>query len=64
MEYILKFKDLEKYFKKADFTDVKVFEGNTTLRRFILIRPFHHLVVSLALTPAGQYHDSRGKMPS
>lgn len=61
MEYILKFKDLEKYFKKADFTDVKVFEGNTTLRRFIttvyykhwtgpvyfnLIRPFHHLVVS------------------
>ena len=35
MEYILKFKELEKYFEKADFTDVKVFEGNTTLRRFI-----------------------------
>ena len=35
MEYILKFKELEKYFKNADFTDVKVFEGNTTLRRFI-----------------------------
>jgi len=34
MEYILKFKELEKYFEKADFTDVKVFEGNTTLRRF------------------------------
>jgi len=35
MEYILKFKELEKYFKNADFTDVKVFEGNTSLRRFI-----------------------------
>ena len=35
MECILKFKELEKYFKNADFTDVKVFEGNTTLRRFI-----------------------------
>ena len=35
MEYILKFKELEKYFEKADFTDVKVFEGITTLRRFI-----------------------------
>jgi len=35
MGYILKFKELEKYFKNADFTDVKVFEGNTTLRRFI-----------------------------
>ena len=34
MEYILRFKELEKYFEKADFTDVKVFEGNTTLRRF------------------------------
>jgi hypothetical protein len=35
MEYIFKFKELEKYFEKADFADVKVFEGNTTLRRFI-----------------------------
>ena len=34
MEYIFKFKELEKYFKNADFTDVKVFEGDTTLRRF------------------------------
>jgi hypothetical protein len=35
MEYILKFEELKKYFEKADFTDVKVFEGHTTLRRFI-----------------------------
>jgi hypothetical protein len=35
MEYILKFSELEKYFEKADFTDVKVFEGETTLRKFI-----------------------------
>jgi hypothetical protein len=35
MEYILKFKALETYFKNADFIDVKVFEGQTTLRQFI-----------------------------
>ncbi len=35
MEYILKFSELEKYFEKADFTDVKVYEGETTLRKFI-----------------------------
>jgi hypothetical protein len=35
MEYIRKFNELEKYFKNADFTDVKVFEGETTLRGFI-----------------------------
>jgi hypothetical protein len=35
MEYILKFSELEKYFENADFTDVKVFEGQTTLRKFI-----------------------------
>ncbi len=35
MEYVLKFSELEKYFEKADFTDVKVFEGETTLRKFI-----------------------------
>ena len=35
MEYLLKFSELEKYFQKADFTDVKVFEGETTLREFI-----------------------------
>lgn len=35
MEYILKFSELEKYFEKADFTDVKVFEGEATLRKFI-----------------------------
>jgi hypothetical protein len=29
------FSELEKYFEKADFTDVKVFEGETTLRKFI-----------------------------
>ena len=35
MKYITTFKELEKYFEKADFTDVKIFEGNTTLRKFI-----------------------------
>jgi hypothetical protein len=35
MEYLLKFGELAKYFDKADFTDVKVFEGETTLREFI-----------------------------
>jgi hypothetical protein len=35
MEYLLKFSELEKYFKTADFTDVKVFDGETTLRKFI-----------------------------
>jgi len=34
-EYILKFSELEKYFQKADFIDVKVFKGETTLRKFI-----------------------------
>ncbi len=34
-QYLTKFPDLEKYFENADFTDVKVFEGNTTLRKFI-----------------------------
>ncbi len=35
MEYLLNFSELEKYFKKADFTDVKVFEGEASLREFI-----------------------------
>ena len=35
MEYILRFSELEKYFEKADFTDVKIFEGETRLREFI-----------------------------
>jgi len=35
MEYVLKFSELGKYFEKTDFTDVKVFEGNVTLRKFI-----------------------------
>jgi hypothetical protein len=35
MDYILKFSELEDYFEKADVTDVKVFEGETTLRKFI-----------------------------
>lgn len=34
-EYPLRFKALEKYFKEADVIDVKIFEGSTTLRRFI-----------------------------
>jgi len=35
MEYIRKFSELDKYFEEADFIDVKVFEGSTTLRKFI-----------------------------
>jgi len=35
MVTIPEFSELEKYFEKADFTDVKVFEGRTTLRKFI-----------------------------
>jgi hypothetical protein len=35
MENIPKFSELERYFEKADFTDVKVFEGDTTIRKFI-----------------------------
>ena len=35
MEYIPQFSALEKYFEKADFTDVKIFEGQATLRKFI-----------------------------
>jgi hypothetical protein len=32
---ITKFPELEKFFENADFTDVKVFEGDRTLRNFI-----------------------------
>jgi len=35
MKYELKFSELEKYFENADFTDIKVFEGQPTLRQFI-----------------------------
>jgi hypothetical protein len=35
MEYVLKFSELGKYFEKADFTDVKVYEGKVNLRKFI-----------------------------
>ena len=35
MEYLHKFSELDKYFKNADFTDVKIFEGKTPLRDFI-----------------------------
>jgi len=35
MEYLLKFATLERYFENADVIDVKVFEGSTSLRRFI-----------------------------
>jgi hypothetical protein len=35
MEYLLQFSELEKYFAKADFIDVKVFEGDASLRKFI-----------------------------
>ena len=35
MKYILKFKSLETYYKDADFIDIKIFQGNTTLRQFI-----------------------------
>ena len=35
MEYLLKFKSLEIYYKDADIIDIKAFQGNTTLRQFI-----------------------------
>ena len=35
MEYLLQFSELEKYFAKADFIDVKIFEGDASLRKFI-----------------------------
>lgn len=35
MKNVFKFKGLEKYFEKADCTDVKVFESDTTLPKFI-----------------------------
>jgi len=35
MKYIDEFKELKKYFEDSDFTDIKVFEGRTTLPRFI-----------------------------
>ena len=35
MKYILKFKSLETYYKDADFIDIKILQGNTTLRQFI-----------------------------
>jgi len=35
MDYLLKFAELDKYFNHADVIDVKVFEGETTLRKFI-----------------------------
>jgi hypothetical protein len=35
MEYVRKFKYLEKFLEKADYVDIKVFEGDVDLRRFI-----------------------------
>ena len=35
MKWVLKFNGVEKYFEKADFIDVKVFEGDATLQKFI-----------------------------
>ncbi len=35
MKSILQFGELKKYFENADFIDVKVFEGETSLRKFI-----------------------------
>lgn len=35
IEYILRFNPLNKYLEKADVTDIKVFEGRTTLRWFL-----------------------------
>jgi hypothetical protein len=34
LKAIRKNKELQKYFEKADFIDVKIFEGNTTLPSF------------------------------
>ncbi len=73
MEYILKFGELAKYFEKADFTDVKIFEGETTLRKFIasmlsfypwwivlLYRVRRLLVVILGLVK----HQEPGELPN
>ena len=35
MEYLLKFKSLETYYKDANIIDIKAFQGNTTLCQFI-----------------------------
>jgi len=35
IQYIRRLDEIEEYFAKADFTDVKVFEGCTSLRKFI-----------------------------
>jgi Protein of unknown function (DUF2867) len=35
MDYLRQFAELEQYFKNADVIDVKVFQGETTLRKFI-----------------------------
>jgi hypothetical protein len=35
MKYIQDYKALKKYLENADYTDIKVFEGRTTLRKFI-----------------------------
>jgi hypothetical protein len=35
MKYIQNFESIEIYYKDADFIDIKVFQGNTTLRQFI-----------------------------
>jgi hypothetical protein len=40
--FIAKFPDLERFFEGADFTDVKVFEGEVSLRQFIAAMLSHY----------------------
>ena len=51
------FSELEKYFEKADFTDVKVFEGETTLRKFIasMLSFYPWWIVHLVVSRMAQY---------
>lgn len=42
MQYVFSFSELERYFEEADYKDVKVFEGDKTLRGFIASMLSYH----------------------
>ena len=42
MEYLSRFNELQQYWDGADFTDIKVVEGNTDLRSFIAAMLSHY----------------------
>jgi hypothetical protein len=42
MEYLSRFNELQQYWEGADFTDIKVVEGNTDLRSFIAAMLSHY----------------------